>query len=144
VRPDHACGHGTERYSAELFKFSTVSMEWTNLDAAVGVKGTGPSAGPGGGGGESRKSHATFAVGTDLYLFGGDVGAEFFKFSIVSMEWTNLDAAAGVNGTGPSARYGHTMSAVGTDLYLFGGDRDIDISGKGGSCWWSLVCSHNG
>jgi hypothetical protein len=131
------------RYSAELFKFSTVSMEWTNLDAAAGVKGTGPSAGPG---------HATFAVGTDLYLFGGNVrdvegsrkSAEFFKFSIVSMEWTNLDAAAGVKGTGPSARSGHTMSAVGTDLYLFGGDRDIDFSGKGGSWWWSLVCSHNG
>jgi hypothetical protein len=47
----------------------------------------------------------------------------FFKFSIVSMEWTNLDAAAGIKGTGPSARGGHAMSTVGTDLYLFGGDR---------------------
>ena len=72
----------------------------------------------------------------------------FFKFSIVSMEWTNLDAAAGVKGTGPSLRSGHTMSAVGTDIYLFGGDL---ISGKGGRrCqgegrgWWSLVCPHTG
>ena len=76
------------------------------------------------------------------------LSAELFKFSIVSMEWTNLDAAAGVKGTGPSARAGHAMSAVGTDLYLFGGYR---ISGKGGRrwrgegrWWWSLVCPHTG
>ena len=71
----------------------------------------------------------------------GTLSAELFKFSIVSMEWTNLDAAAGVKGTGPSVRYygGHTMSAVGTDLYLFGGYR---ISGKGGRWLWSLVSSY--
>ena len=62
-----------------------------------------------------------------------------FKFSTVTMEWTNLDAAAGVKGTGPSARGGHTMSAVGTDLYLFGGYR---ISGKCGRWLWSLVSSY--
>jgi hypothetical protein len=45
-----------------LFKFSTVSMEWTKLDTAAGVEGTGPSA---------RHGHAMSAVGTDLYLFGG-------------------------------------------------------------------------
>jgi hypothetical protein len=78
-----------------------------------------------------------------------DYSAGLFKFSTVSMEWTNLDAAAGVNGTGPSAGYygGHAMSAVGTDLYLFGGL----ISGKGsrrwrgeGRWWWSLVCPRTG
>jgi hypothetical protein len=57
---------------------------------------------------------------------------ELFKFSIVSMEWTNLDAAAGVKGTGPSARGGHAMSAVGTDLYLFGGATGV-------SSYWVTV-----
>jgi hypothetical protein len=73
-----------------------------------------------------------------------------FKFSIVSMEWTNLDAAAGVKGTGPSGGFygGHAMSAVGTDLYLFGGQI---YPGKGGRWWrgegrwwWSLVCPDTG
>jgi hypothetical protein len=129
VRPDRACGPCAALFfSAELFKFSTVSMEWTTLDPATGVKGTGPSA---------RSFHAMSAVGTDQYLFGGDckgsnMSADLFKFSILSMEWTNLDAAAAVKGTGPSARSGHAMSAVGTNLYLFGGFR---FSGKGGR-WW--------
>ncbi len=45
-----------------MFKFSTVSMEWTKLDAAAGVKGTEPSA---------RSEQTMSAVGTDLYLFRG-------------------------------------------------------------------------
>ena len=48
--------------SGELFRFSTVSMEWTMLDAAAGVTGTSPGA---------RYSHAMTAVGTDIYLNGG-------------------------------------------------------------------------
>ena len=49
-------------YSAELFKFSTDSMEWTDLSAEGVVKGTMPSA---------RYWHAMTAVGKDIYLFGG-------------------------------------------------------------------------
>ena len=53
-------------YSAELFKFSTESMEWTDLSAADVVKGTMPY---------GRMSHGMTAVGKDIYLFGG------FEFS---------------------------------------------------------------
>jgi hypothetical protein len=93
VRPDRACGlcavfSEEETLSAELFKFSIVSMEWTNLDAAAGVKGTGPSA---------RSGHAMSAVGTDLYLFGGATG-----------------------------------TAVGPDLYLYGGSPGV-------SSYWVTV-----
>ena len=48
--------------SAELFKFSTDTMEWTDLSAAGVVKGTMPSV---------RTSHGMTAVGKDIYLFGG-------------------------------------------------------------------------
>ena len=48
--------------SAELFKFSTETMEWTDLSAAGVVKGTMPSA---------RWGHAMTAVGKDIYLHGG-------------------------------------------------------------------------
>jgi hypothetical protein len=45
-----------------FFRFSTISKEWTMLDAAAGVTGTSPSA---------RHAHAMAAVGTDIYLYGG-------------------------------------------------------------------------
>ena len=49
-------------YSGELFRYSTISMEWTMLDAAVDVTGTSLSA---------RQEHAMSVVGTDIYVFGG-------------------------------------------------------------------------
>ena len=49
-------------YSADLFKFSTDSMEWTDLSAEVVVNGTRPS---------EREYHDMTAVGKDIYLFGG-------------------------------------------------------------------------
>ena len=51
--------------SAELFKFSPETMEWTDLSAAGVVKGTMPS---------ERFGHAMTAVGKDIYLFGGYTG----------------------------------------------------------------------
>ena len=48
--------------SGELFKFSTDSMEWTDLSATGVVQGTIPSA---------RASHFMTAVGKDIYLLGG-------------------------------------------------------------------------
>ena len=79
----------------------------------------------------ARHSHAMAAVGTDIYLFGGYSGEELvFRLSIITKEWTMLDAAAGVTGTSPSARFDHAMAAVGTDIYLYGGS-------KGKGCdWW--------
>ena len=48
-------------YSSELFQFSTTAMEWEQLDAAL-VSGVPPSA---------RGGHAMAAVGSDLFVFGG-------------------------------------------------------------------------
>ena len=58
---------GWEFLGAEgLFKFSTGSMEWTDLRAAAVVKGT-PMYG--------RYGHTMTAVGTEIYLFGGYPGS---------------------------------------------------------------------
>ena len=51
---------------AELFKFATDSMEWTDLSAEGMVKGTMPS---------GRGDHTMAAVGSDIYLFGGTTDA---------------------------------------------------------------------
>ena len=55
-------------YSGELFRYSTLSMEWTMLDADAGATGTSPS---------GRQSHAMTAVGSDIYVFGGYIGSGY-------------------------------------------------------------------
>ena len=47
--------------SNELFRFSTTTLQWEQLDGSR-VSGSPPS---------ERQSHAMVAVGSDLYIFGG-------------------------------------------------------------------------
>ena len=47
--------------SAELFKFSTGSMEWTDLSAANVMSGTKLP----------TRGHTMTAIGTEIYVFGG-------------------------------------------------------------------------
>ena len=47
----------------ELWKYSTATMTWTQLDAGAGVMGTAPS---------PRYGPGMAAVGEDLYVFGGE------------------------------------------------------------------------
>jgi hypothetical protein len=61
VSPDVACGQ-CAAYSAELFQYSTSSKEWTKLDAAAGVTGTGPN---------GRQYVSMGTVEKDIFLFGG-------------------------------------------------------------------------
>jgi len=111
--------------SGELFRYSTISMEWTTLDTTARITGTWPSA---------RDCHALASVEMEIYLFGGSTfsgsSGELFRYSTISMEWARLDAAAGVTGTWPSARLSHALAAVGTDIYLFGGMTDSGSSGE--------------
>ena len=93
VRPDVFVGLYAGETSGELFRFSTISKEWTMLDAAAGV--TSPS--------------AMAAVGTDIFVFrdsevGSGSSGELFRFSTITMEWTTMNMAAGVTDTSPHAR----------------------------------------
>ena len=49
--------------SNALFRFSTTALQWEQLDAAL-VSGVPPSA---------RGGHAMAAVGSDLFVFGGEL-----------------------------------------------------------------------
>ena len=103
--------------SNELFRFSTTTLQWEQLDAPQ-VSGSPPSA---------RFGHSMVAVGSDLYVFGGASSSEkfncLFRFSTTARQWDQLDAEK-VSGSTPSARYLHGMVAVGPDLYVFGGMTD--------------------
>ena len=51
-------------WTNELFRFSTTKMQWEQLDAPQ-VSGSPPGA---------RAGHGMVAVGSNLYVFGGDLG----------------------------------------------------------------------
>ena len=52
-------------FSNELFRFSTTTLQWEQLDVSR-VSGSPPS---------GRYNHAMAAVGSDLYVFGGSTGS---------------------------------------------------------------------
>ena len=119
--------------SNELFRFSTTTLQWEQLDADL-VSGSPPSA---------RSQHAMAAVGSDLFVFGGDVyqylvdrpgvpvrSNDLFRFSTTALQWEQLDEDL-VSGSPPSARDYHTMAVVGSDLIVFGGSTD---SGEEACC----------
>jgi hypothetical protein len=67
----------------DLFKYSTHSKQWTQLDAAAGVTGTVPSA---------RESPGMASVGTDFFVFGGISAAgdwrhTWARMGILGREW---------------------------------------------------------
>ena len=61
---DRAGEYSSSVYSNELFRFSTTTMQWEQLDAPQ-VSGSPPSA---------RAGHGMVAVGSNLYVFGGTLG----------------------------------------------------------------------
>ena len=116
VRPDVFVGLYAGETSGELFRFSTISKEWTMLDAAAGV--TSPS--------------AMAAVGTDIFVFGdSEVGSgssgELFRFSTITMEWTTMNMAAGVTDTSPHAR----VLTGGIHSLCWQGWEDVPVSQRG-------------
>ena len=65
----------------DLYKYSTRSKQWTQLDAAAGVTGTVPSA---------RESPAMASVGTDFFIFRGYVATGDWRHTwvrILGREW---------------------------------------------------------
>jgi len=110
-------GSNFRGYTADLFRFSTTTKHWEQLDARQ-VLGSPPSA---------RKAHGMVAVGIDLYVFGGlgydeHAGSDLFRFSTTAKEWVQLKVPQ-ISGSLPRALEYHSMMAVGSDFYVFGGRR---------------------
>eukprot|EP01113_Clastostelium_recurvatum_P006019 TRINITY_DN1271_c0_g1_i1.p1 TRINITY_DN1271_c0_g1~~TRINITY_DN1271_c0_g1_i1.p1 ORF type:complete len:458 (-),score=145.85 TRINITY_DN1271_c0_g1_i1:121-1494(-) len=108
-------GFGT---NFELAVFNPVTYTWTNISRAQ-VRGDAPP---------SRTNHAAAAVGTKMYIFGGNNNSaagtyqvldDFHCLDTETLTWHNMTATT--QGTRPAHRSGHTLTAIGTKLYLFGG-----------------------
>jgi cysteine-rich repeat protein len=115
-------GHSCTMPPCALSTCRVSLRQWSKLDAAAGVTGTGPGA---------YHAYRMSQVGADLLHFGGrdrlgPLSADFFNYSTSSKAWTKLDAAAGVTGTGPSARWFHAMTTVDQDIFVFGGATNSD------------------
>lgn len=77
-----------------------------------------------------RTNHAVTAIGSKMYLFGGNdttraptdefkhgTYGDFLAFDTETLHWSEPETT----GTPPCPRSGHHMLAIGTKLYLFGG-----------------------
>jgi len=100
----------------ELSVFNADTQEWRNIDTSL-VKGEAP---------KSRTNHAAAAVGTKMYIFGGNNTSESGAYQVLgdfhcldteTLTWSQPAPL----GTFPSNRSGHCMAAIGSKVYLFGG-----------------------
>jgi N-acetylneuraminic acid mutarotase len=109
-------GFGT---NFELSVFNPVTYTWTNINKSQ-VRGQAPP---------SRTNHAAAAVGSKMYIFGGNNNNEatgqyqvlddFYSLDTDTLTWTNL--TQNTLGERPTHRSGHTLTAIGHKVYLFGG-----------------------
>jgi len=106
-------GFGT---NFDLAVFDPVNYSWTTVDKSQ-VNGTCPA---------SRTNHAAAAVGSKMFLFGGNNNSESGAYQVLgdfhcldteTMTWSQPETT----GDKPTARSGHCMTAIGSKLYLFGG-----------------------
>ena len=118
--------------NAELWRWSTMTQQSQLLDESQ-VSGSPPRA---------RYGHTVAAVGSDIYVFGGENGAngggllgDLWLFSTTAKHWRQLGAyfMSGSPSTTilVSGRSGHGMVVVGGDLYVWGG-RTTSTSTVGG------------
>lgn len=91
-----------------------MKAQWEEVTSREGVPG-------------ARSSHAIAAVGSKVYLFGGElqprvpIDSTLYAFNLDTRAWAVVPATGDV----PSPRIGVTMVAVGPTLYVFGG-RDAE------------------
>ncbi|KAL9341423.1 hypothetical protein Peur_064748 [Populus x canadensis] len=124
-------GEGEANYLNDLHVLDLKSMRWTSPE----VKGSIPAA---------RDSHSAVAIGSKLFVYGGDRGDRFHGDVDVldtdTMTWTKL----AVQGSAPGVRAGHTAVNIGTKVYVIGGVGDkhyyndvwvLDVS----ACSWTKL-----
>ncbi|GAB2287276.1 hypothetical protein Dimus_021657 [Dionaea muscipula] len=131
-------GEGTGNYLNDLHILDFRTMKWTSPE----VKGDHiPS---------PRDSHAAVAVGSKLFVYGGDCGdryhGEVDVFDIDSLTWTRLGVLLP---SSPGARAGHAAVSIGAKIYVIGGvgDKryysDVWAFNTNTSSWSMLeICGH--
>lgn len=89
---------------------------------------------------QARSSHTLTAIGSTLYLTGGEhaprvpLGSDVYAYSLSDKAWRRL----ATTGTPPPLRNAHAAAAIGSDLYVFGGRCGIDIGEAALNDLWRL------
>lgn len=106
-------GFGT---NFNLSVFDPFARTWTNVSQSI-VRGDVPA---------SRTNHAAAAVGTKMFIFGGNNNNERGAYQVLD-DLCMLDTETltwsrpATTGDRPCARSGHTLTTIGKKVYLFGG-----------------------
>lgn len=124
-------GEGVGNYLNDLHILDLNTMRWTSPE----VKGDVPP---------PRDSHISIAVGSKLFIYGGDCGDRYLGdvdvFDINTFMWSRLE----VEGSSPGRRAGHAAVRIGTKVYVTGGVGDkkyyndawvLDTS----TCSWTML-----
>jgi len=99
-------GYNGTTYLNDLWKYNTITDTWS------------PPLAPTGNIPLIRRYHSAVAIGTDMFVFGGNNGTTYlndlWKYDTLLNTWTQLLSGA-------SVRRNHTAVAIGTDMFIFGG-----------------------
>jgi len=112
----HYVSHGDELYLNDMHYLETGGgqLQWSG---ELAISGRPPLA---------RASHATLAVGSTIYVFGGRSGStllnDLYAFDTVTNTWSRPPNVASASGDRtPCARHYFGATSIGSTLYVFGG-----------------------
>ncbi|XP_058189980.1 uncharacterized protein LOC131307481 isoform X2 [Rhododendron vialii] len=101
-------GEGDTNYLNDLHVLDLKTMRWSSPE----IKGNSPV---------PRDSHSAVAVGTRVFVYGGDCGdryeGDIDVFDLDTLTWSRLV----VQGSSPGVRAGHTAVTIGAKVYVIGG-----------------------
>ncbi|XP_057493287.1 uncharacterized protein LOC130778818 [Actinidia eriantha] len=104
-------GEGEGNYLNDLHVLDLKAMRWTSPE----VKGNFPV---------PRDSHGAVAIGSKIFVYGGDCGDRYEgDINVLDMDtltWSRLI----VHGSSPGVRAGHTAANIGPKVYVIGGVGD--------------------
>jgi hypothetical protein len=106
-------GYDGADYKNDLYKIDTEgNSQEIILIADEGTTANKPS---------PRYNHSMVAIGTNMYIFGGYDGADYYS-NLYKIDTEGNSVKIDLIGSDkPSAIYGHSMVAIGTNMYIFGG-----------------------
>ena len=102
----------------------------------------------------AREYHSLVAIGSDMYVIGGDDGTknlnDVWKSSNGGQTWSKVNTGTTGANTLFSARYAHSSVAIGSDIYVIGGYdetnyfNDVWKSTNGGQTWTQVATGSTG
>uniref|UniRef100_A0ACD6A7A8 Uncharacterized protein n=1 Tax=Avena sativa TaxID=4498 RepID=A0ACD6A7A8_AVESA len=106
-------GEGEGNYLNDVHVLDVPTMTWTSPEVSGGVV---PA---------PRDSHGAVAVGSRLFVYGGDCGDRYHgEVDVLDMDTMTWSRFAVKSGASPGVRAGHAALGIGSKIYVIGGVGD--------------------